>query len=98
MCVWFLTGAIASSAPVLAEVDYVQYLQVVTASMATSKYGTQCTDKIENATGQIQALLQTSAGKKQLQQQFYLCAEPQNSNDVANFIATAGGAFMVREG
>jgi thymus-specific serine protease len=90
-----VVGAIASSAPVLAEVDYVQYLQVVTASLQTSSYGTQCTDRLNTATETIQQLLQTPTGLQQLTQEFNLCAAPANANDIANFIATVGGAFMV---
>jgi len=89
-----VVGAIASSAPVYAEVDYTQYLEVVTASLQTSTHGPQCTAAISNATSQIQSLLQSPQGVQRLSQLFYLCAPPQGDNDAANFIATAGGAFM----
>ena len=40
-----ISHAVASSAPVLAKYDFIQYLQVVTASLQTGPTGDQCTDR-----------------------------------------------------
>ena len=52
-------GAVASSGPVQAEVDFYQYLEVVTASLAASKSGKcMCTDAVNFWFQDIGGLLQ----------------------------------------
>ncbi len=54
-------GVIAGSAPVRAETDFFQYLDVVDQSLSFFT-GSQCDALIQNATTQVQALLQTPQG------------------------------------
>ena len=61
-------ASVASSAPILAQVDFKQYLQVVTKSLQTA--GKTCTQKIQNATTTIQGMIKTSSGRKKLSQMF----------------------------
>ena len=89
-----VVGAIASSAPVHAELDFVEYLQVVTASLNTAQAGSQCTSRIAAATATIQQQLQTQSGRQQLASTFNLCAAPVSDLDVQNFVSSIAGAFM----
>ena len=61
-------GAVASSAPVFATVNFPQYMDVVTASLETT--GQDCVRNIDNATKTMQALLTTEEGAKQLTELF----------------------------
>jgi tRNA U34 5-carboxymethylaminomethyl modifying GTPase MnmE/TrmE len=67
-------GAVASSAPVKAQLDFPEYLEVVTASLDTT--GPECNKNIANATQQVDRLLQTAEGVKKLTQTFRLMKVP----------------------
>jgi len=55
-------ASVATSSPVEAELDFTQYLEVVTQSLANPLVGgsTQCTDTISSAVGSLTKLLSTS--------------------------------------
>lgn len=61
-------AAIASSAPVLALVDFTGYLVVVNNSL--TNYNEQCSPAIQAATNQVQDLIKTQSGRNTLQQLF----------------------------
>ncbi|CAG2182428.1 unnamed protein product, partial [Oppiella nova] len=61
-------GAIASSAPVLAEVDFKDYFGVVSDSL-----GTECSQNIRKASQELDELLKTPEGVKKVRQMFNLC-------------------------
>ena len=61
-------GSVASSAPVLATVNFPEYMDVVAASLATT--GQECDKNIANATQAIHLLLSTDQGAKQLSELF----------------------------
>lgn len=86
-------GAVASSAPVFATVNFPQYMDVVTASLETT--GQDCVRNIDNATKTMQALLTTEEGAKQLTELFELCEplDKDNINDVATFANDLSGNF-----
>lgn len=88
-----VVGAVATSAPVLARLDFKQYLEVVTASLQTT--GAACTQHIGNATMKIQSMLMSDEGRQQLSEKFSLC-EPlsDNKNDISNFASITAGNFM----
>ncbi len=90
-----VAGAVASSAPVFAELDYVEYLQVATQSLGSAVNGSQCVDAIGAATQTIQTMLTSPTGIAQLTSKFNLCAAPATSNDIYNFVSTVAGSFMV---
>jgi hypothetical protein len=73
-------GAISASAPVLAELDFNQYFEVVQASV-----GTKCAARIEAATKAMEELVATAPGKSKLQSLFNLCTPLNTDNDVATF-------------
>lgn len=64
----YASGAVASSAPVLAQLDFPEYLEVVAASLTTT--GSGCNKNIANATKQINQLLQSTEGVKKLTETF----------------------------
>ena len=51
-----VVGAVASSAPVQAVLDFTQYLEVVSASLATSKEGSACVSAVKEANLQLSQL------------------------------------------
>ncbi|GIQ82805.1 peptidase S28 [Kipferlia bialata] len=84
-----IAGALASSAPVKAEVDYYQYFDVVQASLGTSSYGNQCTQAVADAVTRAETLIATKSGRDELFRMFNLCDDIDYSdvNDVANFMS-----------
>ena len=63
-------GAVATSAPVFAKLNFMRYLDVVTASLQTSSPGKTCTDSIAIATKKIQSMVASDEGRKQLSKTF----------------------------
>ena len=68
--VFFILGAVASSAPVFAKLDFPAYMDVVTASLGTT--GKDCVRNVANATDKLQSLLSSEQGAKQLTDLFRL--------------------------
>lgn len=62
------TGAVASSAPVFAKLDFTKYMEVVTASLGTT--GQDCVKNVANATETLKSLLSSEQGAKQLTELF----------------------------
>jgi len=88
-------ASIATSAPVLAVLDMVSYLEVVDRSLA-SLGGAQCDTNVRAATAQLDSMLQTAAGAKQVSGDFQTCTPLTsfNSLDTANFLSDVIGNFM----
>lgn len=84
-------GAVASSAPIQAQLDFPQYLEVSTESLGTQ----ECKDNVKTATSMTEKYTQTEGGRKYLTDLFHLC-EPlsDNANDVAQFTSTIAGNFF----
>jgi hypothetical protein len=78
-------GAIASSAPVLAKIDFSDYQKVVTKAL-----GQECSNRTKTAMSQVQTLLETPVGWKTLTRDFSLCADLNATNEksVNNFLAS----------
>ena len=91
-------AAVATSGPVLAKLDFVEYLEVVTASLGTATNGQECVSRITSAAAQIDSMLTTTQGTGQLATMFSLCSPPVSQLDKANFVSSVGGSFMVRWG
>ncbi|XP_033099786.1 putative serine protease K12H4.7 [Anneissia japonica] len=103
LSVWFrlkyphlVDGAVATSAPVEATLDFTGYLDVVRDSLATSKYGSKCNDNIQSATNMIESLLDHPLGWRTLTDTFKLCnpLNGTNKNDIANMFESLVGNFM----
>ena len=62
-------GGVSNSSPVHAVLDFFQYLDVVDSSLSYYM-GPTCDQRIQQATDQLQTLLQTPSGQLQVQQMF----------------------------
>eukprot|EP00697_Spironema_sp_BW2_P004423 gnl/Spiro4/16026_TR8617_c0_g1_i1.p1 gnl/Spiro4/16026_TR8617_c0_g1~~gnl/Spiro4/16026_TR8617_c0_g1_i1.p1 ORF type:complete len:582 (+),score=119.29 gnl/Spiro4/16026_TR8617_c0_g1_i1:62-1747(+) len=103
MAAWFrlkypqlVVGAVAASAPVLAETNFSQYFEVVSQSLKWTKNGDQCNTRVGTATKTITNMLLTPGGRSQLGTLFSICnnglANPSN-DDTYNFMASLAGNF-----
>ncbi|XP_060833101.1 putative serine protease K12H4.7 [Bombus pascuorum] len=72
-------GALASSAPVLAKVDFHEYYEVVTESLR--RYSQKCVNEVKAAFDEVQELLAIKGGAEKLKEYFNLCDVP----DVRSF-------------
>ena len=61
-------AAVSSSAPMLALIDFTDYMVVVNNSLTT--YNPQCPIEIQKATQKVQSLIQTQDGRATLQKLF----------------------------
>uniref|UniRef100_A0A914WLA3 C-type lectin domain-containing protein n=1 Tax=Plectus sambesii TaxID=2011161 RepID=A0A914WLA3_9BILA len=91
-----VAGAVASSGPVFAKLDFLEYIDVVQTSLRT--YSSPCADNIQAGFVQLQQMMATAAGRKQLSTTFSLCpafgdAMP-SDKDIQNFYDTVMGNFM----
>lgn len=79
-----VSGSIASSAPLLAEIDFVEYQEVVTKSI-----GPKCSNKIQKAISQVQRLLEHPMGWRTLTKDFALCTnlDAKIQTNLNNFLA-----------
>jgi len=86
-------GSVASSAPVNAVLDFIQYLDVVDLSIAELT-GVECDTQIRNATDTIEAMLKTAYGKKEIEQLYKICTPLQNDKDITTFMSTLMSNWM----
>nr|KAG5697556.1 hypothetical protein BaRGS_019777 [Batillaria attramentaria] len=86
-------GAIATSAPVFAKLNFLEYLSVVKNSLATA--GPSCVTNIQQAVQELQKKLADPQGLKDVKDMFKLCNDVNMTNtlDVANLYATLAGNF-----
>ncbi|XP_065204121.1 putative serine protease K12H4.7 [Planococcus citri] len=77
-------GAVATSAPILAQKDFGEYYEVVKASL--DSYHPNCSSRIAEATQQLDRLTKTEAGRKHITKLFQLCTELQDTvREIAGF-------------
>jgi len=86
-------GAIASSAPVLAVVDFFKYLDQVDLSIS-ELFGKKCDVALRQGTEAVASLLSTQPGIAQISQMFNSCMPLNGSLDIANFWSNVIGNFM----
>jgi len=67
-------GAVASSAPIKAVLNFVEYFEV-----ATNALPEDCRNAVKGATAQIESLMKSPAGRQRLSRAFHTCA-PLSSN------------------
>ncbi|XP_071951761.1 putative serine protease F56F10.1 [Antedon mediterranea] len=89
-------GAVSTSAPFQATLNFPEYLEVVRDSLTTTKYGSKCNDNIQSATQMIDSLLLHPLGWQTLTKSFKLCnpLDGTNKNDVSNMFVNIVGNFM----
>lgn len=85
-----VSGAIASSAPVKAVLNFDTYLEVVDTSL-----GPKCVSNIRSAMNELEPLLDNENGWEILTKKFRLCdpLDGTNKDDVANFVSAVAGNF-----
>jgi pimeloyl-ACP methyl ester carboxylesterase len=82
-------GAISASAPVLAQLNFPEYMEVVQASV-----GPQCAHIISDATRQMENLLNSAAGRVQLTRAFNSCTNLTSVlNDQITFLSGVSDPF-----
>ncbi|CAN7942793.1 unnamed protein product, partial [Ixodes hexagonus] len=86
-------GAVASSAPLFAIVDFQDYLRVVRDSLATT--GPECTKQIERAVDRLTFLSSSPDNWPKIKDMFKLCTyfNGYNRNDMANLFQSLAGNF-----
>jgi len=86
-------ASVASSAPVRAELDFLQYLEVVDQSLDYIT-GKECDNRIRTASNTIQTMLKTTDGTRKLEKMFGICKPLNGEKDIATFISNLMGNFM----
>jgi len=86
--------AVSSSAPLIAQLDFKEYLGVVDA--AINRSDSTCHSQIRSAVTSIEQLLKRRVGWQLIRKTFNLCDEfsGNSKNDVANLFETLAGNFM----
>jgi hypothetical protein len=91
-----VAGAVASSGPVFAKLDFLEYIDVVQTSLRT--HDVNCAIAVRNGMTQLQTLMQTPTGRAQVSQMFNLCpafgTTPPSTLDAENFYDNVMGNFM----
>ncbi|EDV96155.1 GH15372 [Drosophila grimshawi] len=90
-----IDGAISSSGPLLAEVDFRQYFEVVKASLAS--YKPDCVEAVTRSFAQVEILLKHMIGQRNLDEKFKTCTPLKDSIetplDIANLFENLAGNF-----
>ncbi|XP_064614979.1 putative serine protease K12H4.7 [Liolophura sinensis] len=87
-------GAVSSSAPLTALIDFTEYVDVVVNSLETmSAQGKECTANIAKATKMVESMVNSSQGRSKLKTVFKLCDDIVTDNDVSNLFSTLAGNF-----
>ncbi|XP_059614085.1 putative serine protease F56F10.1 [Phlebotomus argentipes] len=82
-------GAVSSSGPLLAKVDFREYYNTVTEAIA------ECRNSVKDSIKQVELQLRTELGRHALKDQFHLCDPLDTSNelDVANLFENLASIF-----
>jgi len=88
-------GAVASSAPLLAQINFEEYLGVVTDSLQTSHQSSTCTEAIREAVVELEDQIASENCCKTIEKSFRLCDQLDTGNDLdlANLFQTLTGNF-----
>ncbi|XP_076060086.1 putative serine protease K12H4.7 [Oratosquilla oratoria] len=86
-------AAVSTSAPIVAQTDFREYLEVVDSALKTT--GSQCSANIEKANHQLDMLLMHRVGWQMVTREFKLCSplNGKEKRDVANLYASLAGNF-----
>jgi pimeloyl-ACP methyl ester carboxylesterase len=89
-------GAVSSSGPLLAKIDFVEYYQVVHDSLSTYQKG-DCVGAIKDGMDQVETMMKHMIGQRGLDEKFLLC-DPieqsiENPLDIANFYEALASNF-----
>uniref|UniRef100_A0A182JL22 Uncharacterized protein n=1 Tax=Anopheles atroparvus TaxID=41427 RepID=A0A182JL22_ANOAO len=88
-------GAISSSGPLLAKIDFVEYYDTVVRSLG--RYSTECVDSVRSGMQQVETLLKHMIGQRTLDDKFQLCDAVEksiaNPLDVASLFEAIASNF-----
>ncbi|KIH60371.1 serine carboxypeptidase S28 [Ancylostoma duodenale] len=86
--------AVGSSGPVQAEVDFVEYLEVVQNSI--TRDSAQCAQSVTTAFNLVSSMLTTASGRQSLKATFNLCEDldPSNAQQIETFWQTVYSPYM----
>ncbi|XP_065055370.1 thymus-specific serine protease-like [Rhopilema esculentum] len=87
-------GSVASSAPLVAQVDFPEYMEVVAASLAAPEVGGSdlCRDSVKKGFETIETLIKSKQFSK-LKNDFSSCNDISSPNDTAQFVVDLSGVF-----
>ncbi|KAH8286034.1 hypothetical protein KR054_001569 [Drosophila jambulina] len=90
-----IDGSISSSGPLLAEVDFKEYFEVVKASLAA--YKLECVEAVSRSFSQVEILMRHMIGQRSLDEKFKTCTPIKdsidNQLDIASFFENLAGNF-----
>ncbi|VDP09744.1 unnamed protein product [Soboliphyme baturini] len=88
-----ITGSIASSGPVQAQLNFPEYLKVVSNSF--SAYDPECVSTLKSAILKMQSLLKTTVGQQKLKHWLRLCTkiDPEDQLSTINLYETIADKF-----
>lgn len=89
-----VVGAIATSAPVEAKLNFVEYLEVVRDSLNTTQHGAECVSAVKTANEELTTLLGHRSSWPVIEKMFKLDPPLQNELDVQNLAQSLAGNFM----
>lgn len=89
-----VAAAVATSAPVRAQEDFSQYLEVVGQSLATTAHGTECVSAIQEATNQVDEMLRDKSKWNEVEKVFHVHPALRNYDDVYQLSQSLAGNFM----
>ena len=81
-----VVGAVASSGPVLAELNFYQYLEVVQSSLAVTTQGAQCNENILAAITELDKMLEDDHGWPLVDEQFFVAPPLQSIDDTRQLV------------
>lgn len=88
-------GAMSASGPLLAQVDFMDYMRVVHESLRT--HSDECVARVQEGTSQISTLLRHMIGQRSFTEKFKLCDPVEksikNNLDISNLYETLSGNF-----
>lgn len=89
-------GSISTSGPLLAKIDFIEYYDVVSASLGTFT-GCDCAMTVQKAIQQVDVLLKHMIGQRSIDEKFQLC-DPveksiENADDIANLFEGLASDF-----
>lgn len=88
-------GAVASSAPLLAKINFKEYLGVVTDALETTSQGRQCTSAVRKAAAELELRIAEPRCCQETEKLLRLCdrLDPFSQLDVANLFESLAGNF-----
>lgn len=89
---YLIHGAVSSSGPLLAKIDFAEYFEVVKASL--DSYKPACSNRISTAVQTLEFLVRSESGREDVSNLFKLCSGLEsNTDDISSFFADLADNF-----